>query len=182
MGIGIILDLIILFAFVGGVLWNMRRGFIRSLIGLLMLFLSTTFAALLYTPIITWFSSVMEKPGSGRTGGAFVFAGLLIVFYAVLEVVVSRNYPQLSVRRLGMWDNILGAAVGIVWSLLAISLALLVMDFASVSIGGDVSFVGDLLRTSLLVRVFRGFFQIPLAPIRLLFPGGLPEVLQYFAR
>jgi hypothetical protein len=136
----------------------------------------------LYNPIIYWFSSVMEKPGSGRTGGAFVFAGLLIVFYAVLEVIVSRNYPQLKVRRLGVWDNILGIVVGIAWSLLAISLVLIVMDFAYITIGPDLSFVGDLVRTSLLIKVFRAFFQIPLAPIRLLFPGGLPEVLQYFSR
>ena len=33
MGIGIILDLIILFALVGGILWNMRRGFLRALMG-----------------------------------------------------------------------------------------------------------------------------------------------------
>ena len=47
MGIGVILDLIILFALVGGVLWNMRRGFLRALIGLVMLFLAMTVAALL---------------------------------------------------------------------------------------------------------------------------------------
>jgi uncharacterized membrane protein required for colicin V production len=179
---GIVLDLVILFVFVGGVLWNMRRGFVRALVGLFMLFLSMTFSALLYNPIISWFSNIMDKPGSGRTGGAFVFAGLLIVFYGVLEVVVSRNYPQLSMRRLGMWDNILGAVVGIVWSLLAISLVLTVLDFATISIGSEVSFIGDLLRTSFMVKVFRAFFQLPLAPLGLLFPTGLPEVLRYFAR
>ncbi len=50
MGIGIILDLIILFALVGGVLWNMRRGFLRALIGLIMLFLAMTVAAMLGFP------------------------------------------------------------------------------------------------------------------------------------
>lgn len=181
MGIGIILDMLILFAVVGGVLLNLRRGFIRALVGLFMLFLAMTFSALLYNPIIYWFSNVMEKPGSGRTGGAFVFAGLLIVFYAVLEVIVSRNYPQLRLRRLGVLDNILGVLVGVVWSLLAISLVLMVMDFAAITIGAQLAFIADLLRTSLLTKVFRAFFQIPLAPIRLLFPGGLPEVLQYFS-
>ena len=182
MGIGIVLDLIILFALVGGVLWNMKRGFIRALVGTLMLFLAVTIAALLYGPLINWFGNVLENPGSGRTGGAVVFAGMLMLFYSILEFTVSRNYPQLSVRRLGVWDNILGAIVGIVWSMLAISLALIVLDFAVITVGGEVSFVGDLLRTSLLVRVFRAFFQIPLAPLRLLFPRGLPEILQYFTR
>ena len=54
-GIGIILDLIILFALVGGVLWNMRRGFLRALMGLLMLFLAMTVAALLYRVLLNWF-------------------------------------------------------------------------------------------------------------------------------
>jgi len=182
MGIGIVLDLIILFALVGGVLWNMQRGFIRALVGTGMLFLALAFAALLYGPLLSWFSNVLDNPGSGRTGGSVVFGGMLILFYSILEYTVSRNYPQLSVRKLGVWDNILGAVVGIVWALLAISLALIVMDFAVLTVGGELAFVGDLLRTSFMVKVFRAFFQIPLAPLRLLFPKGLPEILLYFAR
>ena len=147
-----------------------------------MLFLALTFAALLYGPLINWFGNALQNPGSGRTGGSVVFGGMLILFYSILEYTVSRNYPDLRIERLGVWDNILGAVVGIVWSLLAISLVLMVLDFAVITVGGDVSFIGDLLRTSFLVKVFRAFFQIPLAPLRLLFPKGLPEILQYFTR
>ena len=182
MGIGIVLDLIILFALVGGVLWNMSRGFLRALVGTLMLFLALAFAALLYGPLINWFGNALENPGSGRTGGAVVFGGMLILFYSLLEYTISRNYPALRLPKLGVWDNILGAVVGIFWSLLAISLLLIVLDFTVITVGGDVSFIGDLLRTSLLIKVFRSFFQIPLAPLRLLFPQGLPEILQYFTR
>ena len=182
MGIGIVLDLIILFALVGGVLWNMSRGFLRALVGTAMLFLALMFAGLLYSVLLTWFDTALQHPGSGRTGGSAVFGGMLILFYGILEFTVSRNYPNLRAQRLGVWDNILGAMVGIVWSLLVISLFLLVLDFTVVTVGGDVSFIGDLLRTSLLIKVFRAFFQIPLAPLRLLFPKGLPEILQYFTR
>jgi uncharacterized membrane protein required for colicin V production len=174
--------LIILFALVGGILWNMRRGFIRALVGLGMLFLALTFAALLYSVLLTWFDNALQHPGSGRTGGSAVFGGMLILFYSILEYAVNRNYPSLRAERLGVWDNILGAIVGIAWSMLAISLFLMVLDFAVITVGGEVSFIGDLLRTSFLVKVFRGFFQIPLAPLRLLFPKGLPEILQYFTR
>jgi len=182
MGIGIVLDLLILFALVGGILWNMGRGFLRALVGTGMLFLALMFAAMLYGPLINWFGNALENPGSGRTGGSVVFGGMLILFYSILEYTISRNYPALRIQRLGVWDNILGAMVGIVWSLLVISLFLLVLDFTVVTVGGDVSFIGDLLRTSLLIKVFRAFFQIPLAPLRLLFPKGLPEILQYFTR
>jgi uncharacterized membrane protein required for colicin V production len=182
MGIGIVLDLIILFALVGGILWNMQRGFLRALVGLGMLFLALTFAALLYSALLTWFDTALERPGSGRTGGSVVFGGMLILFYSILEYTVSRNYSNLKVERLGVWDNILGAIVGIAWSMLAISLALMVLDFAVRTVGDQISFVGQLLQTSFMVKVFRAFFQIPMAPLRLLFPKGLPEILQYFAR
>jgi uncharacterized membrane protein required for colicin V production len=182
MGIGIVLDLIILFALVGGVLWNMKRGFARALVGLVMLFLALTFAALLYSALLNWFDAALERPGSGRTGGSVVFGGMVILFYSILEYTVNRNYPNLRIERLGIWDNILGAIVGIAWSMLAISLALMVLDFAVISVGDQVSFIGELLRTSFMVKVFRGFFQIPMAPLRLLFPKGLPEILQYFTR
>jgi uncharacterized membrane protein required for colicin V production len=180
MGIGIVLDLIILFALVGGILWNMKRGFLRALVGTVMLFLALTFAALLYSVLLTWFDTALQHPGSGRTGGSAVFGGMLILFYSVLEYTVNRNYPHLRIERLGVWDNILGAIVGIAWSMLAISLALMVLDFAVITVGGQVSFIGDLLYTSFMVKVFRAFFQIPMAPLRLLFPKGLPEILQYF--
>ncbi len=180
MGLGILLDLVILLMLVGGVLWNMSRGLARALVGLLMLFLALAFAALLYGPLINWFGNVLQNPGSGRTGGAVVFGGMVILFYGILEYTVSRNYPVMRWRKLGVWDNILAAVVGIVWSLLAISLFLIVLDFTVITVGGEVSFIEELLRTSLLVKVFRLFFQIPLVPLRLLFPRGLPEILQYF--
>jgi uncharacterized membrane protein required for colicin V production len=182
MGIGIVLDLFILFALVGGVLWNMNRGFARALVGVAMLFLALTFAALLYSVLLNWFDNALQRPGSGRTGGSVVFAGMLILFYSILEYTVSHNYSNLRIQRLGVWDNILGAFVGIIWSMLAISLFLMILDFASITVGGEVSFIGELLRTSFMVKVFRAFFQIPLAPLRLLFPRGLPEILQYFGR
>jgi hypothetical protein len=41
---------------------------------------------------------------------------------------------------------------------------------------------GDLLATSWLTRVFRQLFNLPLAPLKLLFPDGLPEIFRYFTR
>ena len=74
MGIGIVLDLIILFALVGGILWNMNRGFLRALVGTVMLFLALTFAALLYGPLINWFGNVLAESRIGphwRIGGVW---------------------------------------------------------------------------------------------------------------
>ena len=186
MGIGIILDLIILFALVGGMLWNMQRGFLRAFVGLIMLFLAMTVAALLYSVLLGWFGANVGGGAANRTSGPYVFGFMLIIFYAFFEYMVRRNYPGLRIHRLGVWDNILGAIVGVAWSLLAIGLFLLTLDFWTVVVGrgsgGIVDFTGDLLATSWLTGAFRKFFALPLAPLKLLFPRGLPEVFSYFTR
>jgi uncharacterized membrane protein required for colicin V production len=185
MGIGIILDLIILFALVGGILWNMRRGFLRALVGLLMLFLAMTVAALLYRVLLNWFGNAVGGGAANRTSGPYVFGFMIIVFYAFFEYMVSRNYPRLRIERLGIWDNILGAIVGVAWSMLAIGLFLLTLDFWTITVGpgtSPVDIFANLLATSWLTKVFRQFFILPLAPLKLLFPGGLPEVFLYFTR
>ena len=185
MGIGVILDLIILFALVGGVLWNMRRGFLRALIGFIMLFLAMIVAALLYRVLLNWFGANLGGAAANNTSGAYVFGFMLIVFYSFFEYMVSRNYPGLRLQRLGIWDNILGALIGIAWSLLAIGLFLLTLDFWTVTVGRGTPAVDlsrDLLTTSLLTKVFRQFFNLPLAPLKLLFPNGLPEIFRYFTR
>ena len=183
MGIGIILDLIILFALVGGVLWNMRRGFLRALIGFLMLFLAMTVAALLYSVLLNWFGANVGGGAANRTSGPYVFGFMIVIFYASFEYMVSRNYPGLRIHRLGLWDNILGAVVGVVWSMLAISLVLLTLEFWTITVGRGIPAVdlfGNLLATSLLTKVFRLFFVVTVAPLKLLFPGGLPEIFLYF--
>lgn len=185
MGIGIILDMVILFALVGGVLWNMRRGFLRALLGLLMLFLAMTVAALLYSVLLNWFGANVGGGAANRTSGPYVFGFMIIVFYGFFEFMVSRNYPGLRLHRLGVWDNILGAAVGIAWSFLAIGLFLLTLEFWTIVVGRGmpaVDLFGNLLATSFMTKVFRQFFNLPLAPLKLLFPNGLPEIFAYFPR
>ncbi len=185
MGIGIILDLIILIALVGGVLWNMRRGFLRALLGLIMLFLAMTVSALLYRVLLNWFGANVGSDAANRTSGPYVFGFMIIVFYGFFEYMVSRNYPGLRLQRLGIWDNILGAVVGVGWSFLAIGLFLLTLDFWTITVGRGMPAVDlfiNLLATSWLTGVFRRFFSLPLAPLKLLFPGGLPDIFTYFSR
>jgi uncharacterized membrane protein required for colicin V production len=184
-GIGIILDLIILCALVGGVLWNMRRGFLRALVGLLMLFLAMTVSALLYSALLGWFGRAIGPGAANRTSGPYVFGFMIIVFYAAFEYMVSRNYSAMRIKRLGVWDNILGAVVGICWSLLAISLIMVTLEFWTLTVGSGMPAVDlftNLLATSFMVPVLRQFFALPLIPLKLLFPNGLPEIFAYFPR
>jgi uncharacterized membrane protein required for colicin V production len=178
--LAVVLDVVLLFGLVGGVLFGMQRGLVRTLLSTLLLFLASLFAAILYTPVISIFTSGVGNVDSARVGGSVVFFLLLVVFYAVLEYTLHRNYPDLRLKALKNWDNILGAVAGIAWALLLISLLLLIVDFAAQMMGGPLQTAGLALRDSSLVPLFRQFFKLPLAGIRLLFPQGLPEVLAYF--
>ncbi len=179
---GLVLDMLILFGLLGGLLLGLRRGLARMLVSFVMLFLATLFSALLYNPLIGVFTSSLGNPESARTGGVVVFFGLLVVFYALLEYAVQRNYPNLNLRRLGAVNNILGAIVGVLWAMLGISLLLLIIDFGGQLMGGPGQFFSNVIRQSNLTPLFREVFKFPLALIRLLFPQGLPEILRYFAR
>ncbi len=180
----IVLDLAILFGLVGGIIWCMRRGALRTLISIGILFLSTLFAALLYNPLINFFTASLGNPSSGQTAGAIVFGGLMVVFVVVLEAVIRRNYPGLQAGKgkLGVWDNILGAILGLIWAMYLISIILLTLEYGSRSIGGGVTAVGEWISQSFLTPLFRAFFTVPLLPIRALFQGNMPQVLLYFTK
>lgn len=181
MQIGFILDILILFGLLGGILLGLRRGLAKMLLSTLMLFLATVFAALLYYPLINLFAGLGGGAASQRTGAAIVFFGLLVVFYAVLEYALHRNYPHMKIRALGNADNILGAIVGIVWAVLGMSLIVLIASYSAATVGGQASLVNDMVSTSALTTLLRKFFKLPVSAIRLLFPTGLPEVLAFFA-
>ncbi len=177
----VLVNLLILLGLLGGIVFCMRRGFLQTLVSIGILFLSTLFAALLYNPLINLFTVNLGNPSSGRTAGAIVFGGLVIVFIVILEAVVHRNYPGLRAAKPGTVNTVLSAIFGVIWAMYAISLVLLVLEFGARTIGGNVTTVGNWITEASLVPVFRAFFSVPLVPIRLLFQGNLPEVLVYFS-
>ena len=181
MGWGILIDLLVLLGLVGGIVQGLRRGLAQQFLSVVMLFLATAFAGLLYGTLLGLFSSLGGSAATNRTGSAIVFFGLLVVFYAVLEYALHRNYPGLRIKALGNAGNVLGAVVGFFWAMLGISLLMVIFDYTAAVVGGQAQFVNELLRTSYLTPLFRQFFNLPLAGLRPLFPGGLPEVLTFFA-
>jgi uncharacterized membrane protein required for colicin V production len=181
MGWGILIDLLVLFGLVGGILQGLRCGLAQQFMSAVMLFLAMAFASLFYSTVLGLFTGFSGASAGNRTGNAIVFFGLLLAFYAILEYAVHRNYPGLRIKALGQVGNILGAVVGFFWAMLGISLLMLILDYSTNAIGGPATSFGELLRTSYLTPLFRQFFNIPLAGLRFLFPYGLPEVLAYFA-
>src|SRR5512135_396526 len=101
MGLGILIDLLILLGLVGGIALGLRRGLAQQFLSVVLLFLATAFAALLYGPLISVFDSFGGSPASSKTGSAIVFFFLLVVAYAILEYALHRNYPGLKIKALG---------------------------------------------------------------------------------
>jgi uncharacterized membrane protein required for colicin V production len=153
---------------------------LHLLVSILTLFLAALVAALLYNPLINSFTASLGNPGSGRTAGAVVYFGMLIVFFAILEYAVNHNYPDLRIKSLKNWDHYLGAAAGVIFSALVVSLLLMILEFGAQTIGGDAYWIEQLMQGSFMVPLFRAFFSVPLSIMRLVFPGGLPEILLYF--
>ncbi len=177
-----LIDFFVPFLLIGGILLCFRRAFLRTLVSIFTLFIALVVAALLYTPLLKWFSAATSSGGiPSQNGGSIVFAGLLILFYVVLEYAVNRNYPNLRIAALKNWDHILGGVIGVIWTALAISLILLILHYGSLTVGASqVSGLAYSIEQSKVAGVFRDFFSIPLSLIKLLFPNGLPEILKYF--
>lgn len=179
-----LIDLFLPFLLLGGLLISFRRAFLRTLVSIFTLFIALVVAALLYTPLLTWFTGATSSGGPTRSnGGSIVFAGLLILFFAILEYAVNHNYPNLRIASLKNWDHILGGVLGLIWTALVISLIVLSLHYGSLTVGAaQVSGIAYSIEQSKVANIFRDFFSIPLSLIKLLFPNGLPEILKYFGR
>jgi uncharacterized membrane protein required for colicin V production len=177
-----LLDLFLPFLLIGGILICFRRAFLRTLVSIFTLFIALIVAALLYTPLLKWFTSATSGGGpTNQNGGSVVFAGLLILFFVLLEYAVSHNYPNMRIAWLKNWDHILGGVIGVIWTALVISLILLILHYGSLTVGAaQVSGLAYSIEQSKVADVFRAFFSVPLSIIKLLFPNGLPEILKYF--
>ena len=179
--VNIIFDLILLLLGVGGLLLGLRRGFLRSILSTISLLLAMAFAALMATPIVGLFVR-----GSGSQVDppiAILFAGLLLAFYAILETMMRRTFPVTRIPALGALDNVLGAAVNIGWTLLALALLVRVLGYSVYAISGSASYglLGGWLTSSGLVSFLGNVLLIPIDLMRFLFPGGLPQPLRFFA-
>ena len=166
----------------GGVYFCFRRAFLRTLISIVTLFIAFTVAALLYEPLLGTAASNIGS-GGATNSGSVVFAGLTLAFFAFFEWMVNRNYGEMRTHALGNADHILGAIVGLVWTALAISLILLILEYGSLTIGASQSVnLAFLIEQSGLANLFRSFFAFPLKIVQLLFPHGLPDILAHYVR
>jgi len=181
--VNFILDFLLLLGGVGGLLIGLRRGFVRMILSTVTLLLAVAFAALMAPPLVGIF--VARSGSQTETPIGVVFAALLAGIYALLEVLLRRTFPNTRIAMLGAADNALGFALAVPWTLLALSLIVMLAGFVSYAVYGatGAGFTGGWYSTSNLVAFLQDFFVgIPLNLMRFLFPSGLPQPLDFFSR
>jgi uncharacterized membrane protein required for colicin V production len=179
--VNFILDFLLLLGGVGGLLIGLRRGFIRMLLSTGALLLAIAFAALIAPPVVGIF--VTRSGSQTETPIGAMFAALLAGIYALLEALLRRTFPNTRIAMLGVVDNVLGFVFAIPWTLLVLSLIVMLAGFISYAVYGSTGagFIGEWYSTSNLVAFLQDFFEIPLNLMRFLFPSGLPQPLAFFA-
>lgn len=107
-----ILDLLLALLFLTIGILSIVEGLIRPLFRVLIFYLATVVAGLLY-PYLTFFAS----PIGGKTPTLTHFVTFWVIFIAVavtLEILLRRGFPDTRLPALGVLDHLLGLLPGIV--------------------------------------------------------------------
>ena len=180
------LDVAIVIVFMAIIGVGFFNGVTKVSSALLAIYFGTICAAAFYRPLSDFGRGLAPSMGA-VTAELTAFFLLFVGFSAIFTVFLARWLGEVRLpRRVGLLDNVGGAAVGIIVSGLAVTLAavalavmLQALNQTATIASGDplLSFFRREIRGSALVPLFLDmapFFLRMLAPW---FPGGLPPIL-----
>ena len=180
------IDYFIVFTFMAIIGAGFFNGVSRVAAAILAIYFGSVFAAAFYRPLTSLALDVFSTMNR-RTGELVFFMLLFLLFSTAFTIIFSRWIGDLRLpRRITIVDNIGGAALGVVVSGLAVTLAAMLLAIMlqalnhTLVIGGQdplLGFIRQEIRGSALVPRFLDmapFFVRLLAPW---FPGGLPPIL-----
>ncbi len=114
-----LLDLLLLIVGVLLVLFMATQRFIRALIMIFGVYLSTLIAALLYKPVADRLSDLSRGAPNFLEGTIFII--LLALMFIIYFFVMRASFPDTDLPKLKVVDNILGGVVGVVVAALFMS-------------------------------------------------------------
>jgi uncharacterized membrane protein required for colicin V production len=180
------LDFLIIVTFLGIIGAGFFGGVTRVTSAIIALYFGAVFAAAFYDPLAD-FGREHLTTMTVQTGQLVFFLILFFVFSALMTAVVSRWLGDVSLpRRFQVFDNIGGAALGVIVSGLAMTMAAMLLAITLQALNQTLVFSGrdamlssarDQIDGSTLVPIFlrmAPFFARLISPW---FPGGLPEIL-----
>ncbi len=179
------LDFAILIFFMGIIGLGFFSGVSRVTAAIIAIYFGAIVSAAFYRGITEFVRT--ELVSIGTRAGQLIFFGITFLVFSILfTIVLSRWLGDLHLpRRFTILDNIGGAALGIVVSGLALTLAALVLTIMlqainHVTTGGSGPLLGalqDQVRSSSLVPLFLRMAPFFMGAISPWFPGGLPPIL-----
>jgi uncharacterized membrane protein required for colicin V production len=180
------MDFLIIVTFLAIIGAGFFSGITRVTSAIFALYFGAVFAAAFYRPLSNVardYLTTMEE----QTGYLVFFLLLFFAFSVVFTLILSRWMGEVRLpRRIQVFDNIGGAALGVVVSGLAMTLAAMLLAITLQALNQTIVFSGrDAVLTSVreqidestLVPIFlrmAPFFGRLIAPW---FPGGLPPIL-----
>jgi uncharacterized membrane protein required for colicin V production len=123
-----ILDILLALLFLTICILSIVAGLVRQLFSLLVLYLATAAAGLLY-PYLALFLS----PVGGKTPTLTEFISFWVIFIAVtvpLEILLRRGFPDTRLPALGFLDHLLGLLPGIACGLIVAGLLVATLGYA----------------------------------------------------
>jgi len=122
------LDILLVLIFLVICVLSAVAGLVRQLFSLLVLYLATVAAGLLY-PYAALFVSAI----GGKTPTLTQFIVFWILFIGVtvtLEILIRKGFPDTRLPALGFLDNVLGLVPGVVCGLIVVSLLVATLGYA----------------------------------------------------
>ncbi|MEA2511981.1 MAG: hypothetical protein QOF33_1789 [Thermomicrobiales bacterium] len=180
------MDFMIIVAFLAIIGFGFFSGITRVTSAILALYFGAVFAAAFYQPLSDLAREYLTTMGK-QTGHLVCFLLLFFAFSVVFTMIVSRWMGEIKLpRRIEVLDNVGGAALGVVVSglamtmaamLLAITLQALNQTLVLSSRDAVLTTVRAQIHDSTLVPIFlrmAPFFAQMVSPW---FPGGMPPIL-----
>ena len=180
------LDFAIVFAFIAIIGLGFFGGIARVAAAIVAIYLGSVLSAAFYDRLTDAFRDRVSSVGA-QTGQLFVFCTLFLFSSAIFWWLMASGVKGLKLkRRVEIFDNIGGAALGVGVSLLAVTLAAMMLSILlqvlnqTIGQGGDNSLVGSMrgqIIDSKLVPVFLDLTPYFTRVIEPWFPNGIPPIL-----
>jgi uncharacterized membrane protein required for colicin V production len=121
--------------------WGYMRGLLRGVLSIVVMYLATTTAALLYRTLAPFVGAVLElltlnlnasvEDAASLGAQAFTFSLLTAIVWILLELVRRATFQAPELPQLGILDNLGGAMVHLVLGILVASLLFNVIGYGS---------------------------------------------------
>ena len=175
-------DVLITFALVGGAALGFVRGLIRTVLGLLVLYVAAVLAMTFYTDGGSWIRYLVGLPRFISEGLAFLL--ILVLTAVLLTFVLNKTYKDTELPGIRQIDQLGGMVVGFFSTAIWIGLVLLAITFVlraeTLRAEGWWQNISAYYRASHLIPVFYTFLPVAVATLRPWMPRGLPPQIFTF--